>query len=327
MDFKEKYQEYLKSVEERLYNYIPQTEPLTINEPFNYIIRGGGKRIRPVLTMIGCGAAGGDPMEAIDCGAAIEILHNFTLVHDDIMDESPLRRGRETIHQKWDDATAILTGDVMVGYAYDLLPTNDKNKFAGKIFKTFNKGLIEVCEGQAYDMQFNCNKNVSVDDYILMIDKKTAFLLKTAVKIGAYYANANDKTVQILENVIHNFGIAFQFQDDMLDMTAEQEKLGKRIGQDIIEGKKTFLVIKSKELAKEKEDIDLVNKFYENDGLPADEVPKFIELVKKLGVFEISQKIIDQRLEMCYDDLNKLEQNYHVEMIKWLINSLNKRKF
>ena len=171
MDYQEYYNKYLNKVEERLEEYIKVIPPEKLYEPFKYIMSTGGKRIRPVLAMTCAGAVGSDPIQALNSGVAIEILHNFTLVHDDIMDGSPFRRNNETIHKKWDEATAILTGDVMIGYAYDLLLCSDKNKNSDKILRTFSRGLIEVCEGQVYDMDFNNKKEVSLDDYILMITK------------------------------------------------------------------------------------------------------------------------------------------------------------
>lgn len=325
-DYQEYYNKYLNIIDKRLNEYIKVIPPRKLYEPFKYIMSTGGKRIRPVLTMICAGAVGDAPMEALDSGVAIEILHNFTLVHDDIMDDSPFRRNKETIHKKWDEPTAILTGDVMIGYAYDLLPGSDENKNSDKILKTFSRGLIEVCEGQVYDMEFNNKKEISLDDYLLMITKKTARILETSAMIGGYCGNGSDKQIECLRAYANALGLAFQIQDDLLDITADEKELGKTVGLDIVQGKKTILIIKALEKAVEDNDIRLLNKFLDENGLSADKVLLMKEMFGRLGIFEEIQDIIDSYLLEAKKHAESLPAGLHKEMLFWLLRKLNNRK-
>ncbi len=327
IDYENLYTEYLRQVTNRIEEFVIVDEPVGLYVPYKYIMTAGGKRIRAVLPMIACGAVGGKPEDALDCGVAVEILHNFTLVHDDIMDKSPLRRNKPTIHARWDEPTAILTGDVMVGHALRLLPEMEQNKRACEIMKTFSQGLIEVCEGQAYDMQFNNKKDVKLEDYILMITKKTARLLETSAVIGGYCGKANDNQILSLRNYANSLGLAFQIQDDLLDISADQQQLGKTIGLDIVEGKKTFLIIKALEKAKTKADVNLLRKFMEENGLGKEYIQDMQNLFIRLGVFEEAQTRISEYFNKADNEIDKLPENDYTEMLRWLINKLNKRKF
>jgi geranylgeranyl pyrophosphate synthase len=287
----------------------------------------GGKRIRPVLTMIAAGAAGGNPDEAVDCGTAIEILHNFTLVHDDIMDKSPMRRGKPTVHVKWNEPLAIITGDVMVGWAYRLLPPAGRHERSKEIMEAFTRGLIEVCEGQAYDMEFNEKTELKLEDYLLMIHKKTAMLLETCAVIGGHIGHGSEMEIEALRRYAYNLGIAFQIQDDLLDLTADQAELGKTIGLDIVEGKKTYLVIKALGKEKNPEDRLLMDKFMNNNGLSLDHAPQMREMFARLGVLEEASLEAGKYFERAKDALNELKHNESVEMLGYLIDSLNNRNY
>ncbi len=326
-DYREEYNKYLLEIEEFLSEYTIPQEPFSLYEPFHYIITGGGKRIRPVLTMLCCGAAGGNPENALRPAAAIEILHNFTLVHDDIMDKSPLRRGRQTVHQKWNEATAILTGDVMVGSAYNLLPTSKEHQRSDEIKQAFTRGLIEVCEGQAYDTQFDAMETVSISDYIMMIEKKTARLLETCALVGGHCGYADEKTLLALKDFANALGLGFQVQDDLLDLTADQTKFGKKVGQDIIEGKKTFLIIKALETITSGVGKDLLNQFIENKGLSEEYVPAFRNLFEQFGILNSAQEQIEFYFDKALNSLDFIADSYHKEMLIWLLNSLNKRVY
>ncbi len=327
MDFKIVYNEFLESVEKRIKEYIFEKEPKNLYEPISYIMSSGGKRIRPILTMIACGVVSEKPYMALNAGVALEILHNFTLVHDDIMDDSPMRRNRQTVHVKWSPAIAILTGDAMIGLAYRLLPSDVHHKRTEIILQTFTNEIIEVCEGQVLDMDFNSRKEVSLDEYYKMIDKKTAKLLEACVVIGANLGNASTFEVIALRKIAHNVGIAFQIQDDLLDLTADVQKLGKRIGGDIIEGKKTYFVIKAKELATEPDDIALLSKFYDENGLDESYVPKMVSLFEKLNLFNIANNEINNFFDNAYSQFEYLKVNQYTEMLLWLLNSIQNRKF
>jgi len=327
LDYENLYTSFLTKVSSRIEEYIRPDEPVGLYIPFKYIMTAGGKRIRAILPMIACGAVGGNPNEALDCGVALEILHNFTLVHDDIMDESPMRRNKPTIHAKWDEPTAILTGDVMIGHALNLLPDTKKNKNSCEIIKTFSQGLIEVCEGQAYDMQFNNKKDVTLEDYILMITKKTARLLETSAIIGGYCGNGNEQQILSLRNYANSLGLAFQIQDDLLDISAVQSDLGKTIGLDIVEGKKTFLIIRSLEKVETQSDKKLLNKFMNGNGLGKEYIPDMQDLFSRLGIFEDTQQRINEYFSKAEVETNKLPENDFTGMLRWLIVRLNKRKY
>ncbi len=325
MNYKDKYSELVRIVENRIIEVIPNIKPFELYEPFRYIMKEGGKRLRPVLAMICTGAVGQDPILALDSAVALEILHNFTLVHDDIMDNSSMRRGRATIHEKWDSATAILTGDVMIGYAYNLLPNSKQSSRSDEILKIFTKELIEVCEGQVLDMTFNERKNVTIDDYIEMIDKKTARLIETSAIIGAHIGEASSEEIEAIRNISRNIGLAFQIQDDLLDMTSTESNFGKPIGNDIIEGKKTFLVINAQKKVDDKNDKLLIEKFINQNGLSKDEVPIIDELFKRNNIYLDAQKEIDLYFEKALINLEFLKKNDYTDMLLQLIQSLNKR--
>jgi geranylgeranyl diphosphate synthase, type II len=325
MNYKQKYTEYLTLIEERISVVIPDIEPSELYNPFRYIMKEGGKRLRPVLTMIAAGVVGGDPMKALDSAVALEILHNFTLVHDDIMDNSPLRRGRQTVHEKWDSATAILTGDVMVGYGYKLLPNSKNHNRADEIRELFTNELIEVCEGQVLDMVFNKKKDVRMIDYLEMIDKKTARLIEASALIGAHIGNASKDEIDALKHIARYAGLAFQIQDDLLDMTADQAEFGKKIGKDIVEGKKTFLILTALHRVENEDDKALLNQFIENNGLQEEQIADMDDLFKRHDVYSLAQMEIDFYFGSAKKNYSILQKNEHTDMLIWLIDYLNKR--
>lgn len=325
MNQKEKYADYLTLIENRIKNVVPNIEPGQLYEPFNYIMKEGGKRLRPVMTLIAAGAVGGNPVEAVNAAVALEILHNFTLVHDDIMDNSPLRRGRQTIHEKWDEPTAILTGDVMIGYAYKLLPDSKEHERSDEIRAVFNNELIEVCEGQVIDMMFNQRKDVKMIEYLQMIDKKTARLIETSAVIGAHIGRGTKDEVDAIKHISRYAGLAFQIQDDLLDMTANQEEFGKKIGKDIVEGKKTFLIISALQRVENAQDKSLLNEFLDNNGLPFERVSEMDDLFRRNGIYSLAQNEIDFFFDSAKKSYEILKKNEHSEMLFWLLEYLDKR--
>lgn len=327
LDYRNNYNMLLNKVETRISEVAASREPMALYEPFSYIMSGGGKRIRPVLTMISCGAVGGAPETALNQAVAMEVLHNFTLAHDDIMDSSPVRRGKPTVHTKYSVPVGILLGDVMVGHAYRLLPTCKEHRNSNEIISEFTTALVEVCVGQAYDIEFDEKDDVSLDDYLMMIDKKTSKLLEASAVIGAYTGNGSESQVAALRSFAHNVGIAFQIQDDLLDITAEQAEFGKRIGQDIIEGKKTYLILALKELVKDMPTKDMLNVFIKNHGLGEEFIEKFRTAFKENGAFEKAQKDIEKYFNQALDELSNLPQNEWTEMLRCMVASLNKRKY
>lgn len=327
MDFEKKYKDYLQIVERRIDEIARVKEPKSLYEPFNYLMSGGGKRIRPILTMFAAETVGGDPRQIVDAAVAIEIMHNFTLAHDDIMDRSPLRRGRETVHKKWNEAAAILVGDAMVGFGYSLLGNLAKNPNYSKIVHAYTEGLIQVCEGQAYDMDFNGHREVELADYYMMIDKKTAKLLECCVAVGAYAGGGSDTDVAALKNYAHSLGIAFQIQDDMLDLKADESKLGKKVGQDIIEGKRTFLIITARDKAHEMNQMSLLDRFFEQNGMKEAFISDFKRLFEDLEVFEDGQKEIETRMLSAKNAVSGFPDNDGRKALLGLLEKLNKRAY
>jgi geranylgeranyl diphosphate synthase type II len=226
--------------------------PAELYEPIKYILSLGGKRMRPALLLMACDLFGGDPDKALSPALAIEVFHNFTLMHDDIMDNAPLRRGKTTVHEKWNRNVAILSGDVMLVESYKLIMQVDEHLLK-QVLNIFNATAVGVCEGQQFDMEFEQRNDVHIDEYINMIRLKTAVLLGGALKIGAVIGGANDKDAALLQIFGEQLGVAFQLQDDILDVYGDPEKFGKQVGGDILSNKKTFLLIEALELAGEKQ--------------------------------------------------------------------------
>lgn len=222
--------------------------PAELYDPIYYILSIGGKRMRPALLLMACDLFGGDVEKAIPPALAIEVFHNFTLMHDDIMDKAPLRRGRTTVHEKWNQNAAILSGDVMLIEGYKLM-MQVEDRLLRTILDIFNATAVGVCEGQQLDMDFEVRNDVNIDEYIYMIKLKTAVVLGGALKIGSILGGADIKDADLIGQFGENLGLAFQLQDDILDVYGSPEKFGKQVGGDIISNKKTYLLIKTLELA------------------------------------------------------------------------------
>ncbi len=251
-------EQYQKTINEFIAQNKFSKFPQELYEPLDYIMVLGGKRMRPVMVMMACDLLNGNMEDAIPAAMAIETFHNFTLIHDDIMDNAPVRRGKITVHEKWNVNTAILSGDVMLIEAYALLMRYE-NDLLRQILTIFNKSAIEVCEGQQIDMNFENRMDVSLDEYIHMITLKTAVVLGASLEVGALIAGVSPKQAHHLYEFGRNMGIAFQLRDDYLDLYADPEKFGKQVGGDVISNKKTFMLIKALELAKDNDAIELNN--------------------------------------------------------------------
>lgn len=317
----EQSQSFKNQIEARAFEYLEKVETQILKDPFEYLLKGGGKRIRPILVLVACGIAGGDTDEAVDMALSMEILHNFTLVHDDIMDSSPIRRGRDTIHVKWGVPIGVLVGDLMIGYACKLMPKKSiENIFA--VQKLFNDSLIEVCEGQALDMEFNEREDISEKDYFRMIYKKTSFLLLSSLQIGALIGGGDEHLISTLKSIGEDIGIGFQLQDDLLDLTANNPKFGKVKGQDLIEGKKTYMIIKTKELAKETHHKQLIEAFYKNNGANEESIPAITEMMQELGVFDISRQLADRYFNQAKSNIAQLPNNQYREMLEFILEDL-----
>lgn len=330
-DFNLKYNKYRAEIEKILNSCVVNDFPKSLYQPVKYILNSGGKKLRPVLTLFICDALGGNYKSALYAASAIEMLHTFTLVHDDIMDNADTRRGRETVHKKWDRDTAILVGDQLVGLSYFyLLKTKHPN--LKNILECFTNGIIEVCEGQALDKEFETKFDISTEEYLIMIEKKTAKLLEVCAEIGVILADAKDKKYrENLKNFAFNLGIAFQLQDDMLDIIGDEKKFGKVIGGDIKQGKKTFLLIKALEMVKNNADKEKLLYIINPDRKQKNITTKFISEIKniyiKYNIIELTNSLIKKYITLANNSLKIIKNDYGVELLKWFSNMLFERKY
>jgi len=240
------YEDLRRMVERRLRGLTQRGSPEDLNDACRYVLSAGGKRIRAVLVLLSCEAVGGNAKQALDASVALELMHNFTLVHDDIMDHARSRRGRPTVHIRWNVNNALLAGDVLLAMAYAALLRSRTAKLS-PLVELFTGALLQVCEGQALDLEFETRADVSVRDYFRMIGKKTGRLFSAAGELGGLLGGGSPRQVTVLREFGHHLGRAFQLQDDLLDVTADPSRLGKSIGGDIVERKKTYLLLKAAE--------------------------------------------------------------------------------
>ncbi|CAL68028.1 polyprenyl synthetase family protein [Christiangramia forsetii] len=298
--------QYREAIIDYLHEKIKVKEPANLYEPMVYILEQGGKRLRPVLVLMATEIFDCNYKKALDAALAIEIFHNFSLVHDDIMDDAPLRRGKETVHEKWDINTGILSGDAMLINAYQLFESYEGDTFK-ELSKLFTKTAIEVCEGQQYDIDFETRDNVSIENYLKMIEYKTAVLVGASLQMGAIVAQTSTACKEAIYQYGRLLGIAFQLQDDYLDAFGDPETFGKQLGGDIIENKKTFLYLKTLELATRNEALQLEHLYsispIENSGK--------IEAVKSLfessGAAELTRKEIQVYTDKAFKILEKIQ--------------------
>lgn len=293
--------EFLNYLEEKSIT----SEPKNLYEPISYILNLGGKRLRPTLVLIAAEAFGVSYEKALDAALAIEIFHNFSLVHDDIMDDAPLRRGKATVHEKWDVNTSILSGDAMLIKAYQLFENYEGNQFK-ELAKLFSRTAIQVCEGQQYDIDFETRDDVTVEEYLKMIEYKTAVLVGAALEMGAIVADAPEDEQAKINEYGKLIGIAFQLQDDFLDAFGDPETFGKRVGGDIIENKKTYLYLQAlKKLSPA--DADQLRHLY--TIFPSDSAQK-IDTVKQLfqdsGAAEKTKEEINYYTEKAFQVLESV---------------------
>lgn len=297
-------EEYLEMFEYTLKRESFISDPLKLYEPIQYTLSIGGKRLRPVLCMMGCELHGGECESAMPAAIAIEIFHNFTLVHDDIMDNSPIRRGQPTVFKKWNTNVAILSGDVMFAKAYEYV-AKLKVENLREILNIFTDTAIKVCEGQQYDMDYEVLADVGISDYLKMITLKTAVLTGASLKIGALIAGASAEQADLLYNFGLNLGIVFQLQDDLLDVFSDESKFGKKAGSDIRSGKKTYLFLKTLDLLSPGER----EEFYVMYTTGHNGEEEKIEQVKKVyEALDIKKHVISLMQEYHNESLNILSQ-------------------
>ena len=280
-------------------------QPLVLYDPVQYTMKLGGKRLRPLLLMLAADMFSADLKDTDNAAIAIELAHNFTLLHDDIMDASPLRRGKPTVYQKFGTDKAILSGDVMFAKAYDYLLKYDKEK-APALMKTLAGVMVQVCEGQAYDMNFEQRNDVSAKEYITMISLKTAVLLVASLKMGAIIAGASAEDMNALTEFGLYLGIAFQLRDDVLDCWSDLEEFGKVIGSDIVDNKKTILFLTAVEKADEKDLQELVSWYLEKTNDFQTKKQRVIELFEKYKVRDVVEQMIGQYTIQALATLDKI---------------------
>jgi geranylgeranyl diphosphate synthase, type II len=272
----EQLEEMQHALEEHIHNLDFQGKPIELYEPIQYLMQLGGKRIRPLLTLLAYNLYKDSYKSILNPAAAVEVFHNFTLMHDDIMDKAPIRRGEATVHEKWNENTAILSGDVMLVKAYEMLLDVPGDKLP-TCLRLFSKTAAEVCEGQQLDMNFEASETVTEAAYLDMIRLKTAVLLGFSLRLGAVLAGADPKDAQKLYDFGVNIGIGFQLKDDLLDVYANKSLFGKQVGGDIISNKKTYLLIKALEIADGKPKADLKNWLEKKNFDPEEKVKAVTE--------------------------------------------------
>lgn len=302
-------------------------EPAELYKPISYTLDMGGKRLRPALCLLACDLVGGRIEEALEPALGVEIFHNFTLLHDDIMDKAPLRRGKDTVHVKWDANAAILSGDTMMALSYEYI-MKAPEKICSGIFAVFNKTAIEVCEGQQFDMNFETAEQVGIDDYLEMIRLKTAVLLAGSLKIGALIGGASKEVANALYRFGENIGIAFQLKDDLLDAFSDAEKFGKTTGGDIVTNKKTYLYLKAFELADEKQKAELNRLFMAPEIHRDEKVSGVLAVYKELNIKDLTEEKMDHFYGRAKHSLTFLqEQNLDTSELERFALQLKKRDY
>ena len=318
---------YLKEVEETFAKEVFVAEPKELYEPIEYTLRLGGKRIRPTLLLAADALFGGNIDEAKGAALGIETFHNFTLLHDDLMDRSPLRRGQPTVYCKWDENTAILSGDTMYALAWRYFLRQPSPRLHA-ILQCFNETGIEVCEGQQKDMNFERSSEVSIDDYMDMIRQKTAVLLAGALKIGALYAGAPDTEVEKLYSFGIHLGLAFQLQDDLLDGYGDTAVFGKKTGQDIRDNKKTYLPLRAMQLCNAAQQNELQRLFATKDNMDEEEkVRRVMALYDEVGLKGEVEKAIADEFQKAARTLDDIQADEPFKLpLRELMDTLNGRK-
>jgi geranylgeranyl diphosphate synthase type II len=317
--------ELLEKINDSISNEKIGREPFSLYDPINYTLKSGGKRIRPVLVLMACNLFYDNMEEAIKPAIGLEIFHNFTLFHDDIMDHANLRRGNPTVHKKWNENTAILSGDAMFIKAYEYFLRCKSPNFRD-ILKVFNNTALEVCEGQQYDMEFENRNNVTEQEYLRMTELKTSVLLAAALKIGALLGGADKSDANFLYEFGRNIGLAFQLQDDLLDVYGDAAVFGKQIGGDIVANKKTFMLIKALELAKGEDKTRLNDLLLLKDLGRDKKVAAVTEIYNRLNIRNIVQNRIEELNQKALDYLSRVSvEEYKKSELKKLAEKLIKR--
>ncbi len=301
MEVLDKYSHVLSGYLERA---IDRSNPEKLYDPIKYILTLGGKRVRPILTLMVCDFFESDFIKAVPAALAVELFHNFSLIHDDIMDEAPLRRGEKTVHEKWDINTAILSGDAMLILAYRFFEEYEPQIFQ-ELARLFSETALQVCEGQQQDMDFETREDVDISEYIKMIEQKTAVLLGAAMKMGAIVAEAKNGDKDVVYEFGKNLGIAFQLQDDYLDIFGDPKTFGKQLGGDIIANKKTFLYLMAENLSSTEKAEELAHLFSISPKDPQDKIIAVKDIFITSGAAKATRMEIERYYHLAFSVLNR----------------------
>ena len=312
-----------QQVNEALDDLVTEEHPADLYDPVRYVLASKGKRVRPLLVLLAAELYGVPNERALPAALAVETFHNFTLVHDDIMDNADSRRGRASVHVEWDEATAILCGDYLMSLSYDLMARTEGAPLM-RLMQPFNRMVQHLCEGQALDKEFEERGRVSVAEYMDMIDRKTAALIQTALELGGVLGKGSEDEIAHLRDVGRQVGRAFQIQDDLLDLVADHDRWGKQIGGDLIEGKKTFLLLHMLERA-EGDRYDWFYRIVEEGGLPADEVGEARSHMEQLGVLADAEQAVSTHSSSARAHLDALPEGPARTTLRWLIDRMEAR--
>jgi geranylgeranyl diphosphate synthase type II len=297
--------QYQEFISDYLQSQTKTKEPVNLYEPIHYILGLGGKRMRPVLTLMSAEVFDTDYKKALPAALAIEVFHNFSLVHDDIMDDAPLRRGSETVHEKWNINTGILSGDAMLILAYQYFEQYEPTVFRD-LAKLFSKTALEVCEGQQWDVDFETRDDVTIPEYLKMIEYKTAVLVAAAMKMGAIIAETSEENANLIYEFGLNLGLAFQLQDDYLDAFGDPETFGKQVGGDIIENKKTYLYLKAVAFSKKEEAEQLMHLFSIHPNDNTEKISSVKDIFNISGASKVTQEAIQEYTFKAFETLEKM---------------------
>lgn len=322
-EFEIKLGEFRQDISNRVQQVFTNSEPRSLYEPMRYAASSGGKLLRPVLLLLACEATGGKKEDALDAAVALEFVHNFTLVHDDIMDHDELRRGHPTVHKRWDENTAILAGDGLLVMAYLALGRIVSPK-APRVFHCFSQGIMEICEGQALDKEFEERQHVSLQEYFDMIDKKTARLFSVACEVGAILGAANEEQIAAMTEYGKMLGRAFQIQDDLLDVTAEQDVLGKDVGSDLEAHKKTFLMIYTQQCAGRNE-IERLHTIINKKIILRSDIEAAIDIFTRCGTLDAAKEEINAALQKATIALGRHPESKAKKYLQHLLEIIEKR--
>ena len=299
------FQEYLDFVNQAIAAIPYPQAPRQLYDPIAYHMALGGKRVRPVLALMACDAMGGEMTQALDVAVGLEMFHNFTLLHDDVMDNADVRRGKPTVHRRWNDNTAILSGDTMLTIATQYIARTAN----WQVVDLFNTTAIEIYEGQQWDMDYEHRNDVTIEEYINMIRLKTSVLLGCALKMGALIADADGEQAELLYQAGVNMGLAFQLRDDMLDVWGDEKTFGKEIGGDIMNNKKTFLLINAMQLAQGDNAYELRHWLNDPYASRDDKVPAVTALYERLGVRQLAEDAITRYNDLAVADFNQVKMS------------------